>query len=163
MRRLVLWCWPFFPETVLFIPVFARVLILVVFTEFLPNFSKNSIKQCSLSATAREWQQIFEDEYPEQLHTTLPLAVTTTVCGAVPEKLVTMKAFLESDVDAERESVGWRHIAEAVDFKVDAFLHKVEIWDLVSFDFNPDCSGLIVNSSPAWHWTRPANKHAINH
>ena len=37
---------------------------------------------------------------------TLPLAVTTTVCGAVPEKLVTMKAFLESDVDAERESVG---------------------------------------------------------
>lgn len=36
----------------------------------------------------------------------LPLAVTTTVCGAVPEKLATMKVFLESDVDAERDSVG---------------------------------------------------------
>ena len=55
VQCLVLLCWPFFPETVLFIPVFARVLILVVFTEFLPNFSKNSIKQCSLSATAREY------------------------------------------------------------------------------------------------------------
>ena len=55
---------------------------------------------------SREWQQIFVDENPEQLHTTLPLAVTTTVCEAVPEKLATMKAFLESDVDAERDSVG---------------------------------------------------------
>lgn len=96
----------FFPETVLFIPVFARVLTLVVFTGFLPNFSKNSVKQCSLSAFAREWQQVFEDENPEQLHMTLPVGVTTTMCGAVPEKLVAMKAFLESDVDAERESVG---------------------------------------------------------
>lgn len=96
----------FFPETVLFILVFARVLILVVFPEFLPNFPRNSIKQCFLSATAREWQQIFEDENPEQINTTLPLAVTTMVCGAVCEKLATMKAFLETDVDAERESVG---------------------------------------------------------
>jgi len=59
-----------------------------------------------LSATATEWQHIFEDENPEQLHTTLPLAVTTTVCRAVPEKLATMKVFLESDVDVERDSVG---------------------------------------------------------
>lgn len=84
----------------------ARVLILAVFTEFLPNFSRNSIKHCSLSATAMEWLHIFENENPEQLHMPLPLAVTTTVCGAVPEKLATMKVFLESDVDAERDSVG---------------------------------------------------------
>jgi len=81
--------------------VFARVLILAVFAEFLPSFSRNSIKHFSLSTTSTEWLQIFEDENPKQLHTTLPLAVTTTVCGAVPEKLATMKVFLESDVDGE--------------------------------------------------------------
>lgn len=106
VRCLVLLCWPFLLETSLFIPVFARVLILVVFTEFFPNFSKNSFKLCSLSAIAREWLQIFEDENPEQLHVTLPLVVTITVCAAVPEKLATRKVFLKSDVDAERESVG---------------------------------------------------------
>lgn len=111
---------PFLPETSLFIPVFARVLKFVVVLDFFLNLSSNSFKHCSLSATAMEWLQIFEDEKPEKLHTSLPSA-----CIVGPAKLATMKVFLA--LDAERQSVGWRHITEAVDFNVDASLHNAVI------------------------------------
>jgi len=74
-----------------------------VLTKLFEEFHQALLLVCNCNAVDEDED---EDENPEQLHTTLPLAVTTTVCGAVPEKLATMKVFLESDVDVERDSVG---------------------------------------------------------
>ena len=133
--------------------MFARVLKFVVLMGFLPNLLRKSIKHCSLSATAKEWQEIFADQNPAQLQTTFPLVVIDTVCGTVPTKLATMKIMLDEDEVSDRESLGCGYIAEAVDFRIAAFLHNAIICDSINLDFKPDCSGVTVNSVSLWGWS----------
>ena len=120
---------------------------------FLPNLLRKSIKHCSLSATAKEWQETFADENPAQLQTTFPLVVIDTVCETVPTKLATMKIMLDEDEVSDREIPGCGYIAEAVDFRIVAFLHNAVICDSVNLDFKPDCSGVTVNSVSLWGWS----------
>ena len=86
--------------TALFLSVLARVLILLVCTEFLQNFSIAPCLQLQGSGCTFLKMKVLT-----KLHKTLHLAVTTTVCGAIHKKLATMEAFSDSNVDAERESV----------------------------------------------------------
>ena len=68
------------------------------------------------------------------------------MCGTVPTKLATMKIMLDKDEVSDGESLGCGYIAEAVDFRIAAFLHNAVICDSVNLDFKPYCSGVTVNS-----------------
>ena len=72
--------------------------------------------------------------------------VIDTVCGTVPRKLATMKIMLDEDEVSDREILSCGYIAEAVHFRIAAFLHNAVICDSVNLDFKTDCSGVTVNS-----------------
>ena len=74
------------------------------------------------------------------------MTVIDTVCGTVPTKLATTQIMLDEDEVSDRETLGCGYIAEAVDFRIAAFLHSAVICDSVNLDFKPDCSRVTVNS-----------------
>ena len=60
------------------------------------------------------------------------------MCRTVPRKLATMKIMLDEDEVSDREILSCGYIAEAVDFRIAAFLHNAVICDSVNLDFKPD-------------------------
>ena len=49
-----------------------------------------------------------------------------------------MKIMLDEDEVSDREILSCGYIAEAVDFRIAAFLHNAVICDSVNLDFKPD-------------------------